>query len=85
MRVLVRSVHSSSTGGRAIGASWHGGRCLFLHRKVLRNEVTVLDDLNHRVEQEDRWKPKAKPPTWRAKCRWENSIDRVAERTRPKS
>jgi hypothetical protein len=52
MRVLLRSVHSSSTGGRAVGASWHGGCCLFLHREVLENEVMVLDDLNHRVEQE---------------------------------
>jgi hypothetical protein len=53
MRVLLRSVHSSSTGGRAVGASWHGGYCLFPHREVLENEVTVLDDLNHRVEQEN--------------------------------
>jgi hypothetical protein len=52
MRVLLRSVHSSSTGGRAVGASWHGGCCIFPHREVLGNEVTVLDDLNHGVEQE---------------------------------
>jgi hypothetical protein len=62
MRVLLRSVHSSSADGRAFGASWHGGCCLFLHREVLGNEVMVLDDLNHRVKQEDRRKPKAKTP-----------------------
>jgi hypothetical protein len=56
MRVLLRSVHSSSTGGRAVGASWHGGCCFFLHREVLENEVTVLDDLNHGVKQEGRRK-----------------------------
>jgi hypothetical protein len=54
MRVLLHSMHSSSTGGRAVGASWHGGCRLFLHREVLGNEVTVLDDLDHLVEQEDR-------------------------------
>jgi hypothetical protein len=42
----------------------------------------VLDDLNHRVEQGNKENPKAKAPTWRAKCRWEKSTGRVAERTR---
>jgi hypothetical protein len=42
----------------------------------------VLDDLDHRVEQENKRKPNAKPPTWRAKCRRENS-GWVAECTRP--
>jgi hypothetical protein len=56
MRVLLRSVHNISTGGRAVGASWHRGCCLFLHREVLGNEVMVLDDLNHRVKQENRRK-----------------------------
>jgi hypothetical protein len=32
---------------------------------VLRDEVMVLDDVNHGVEQENKQKPKAKPPTWR--------------------
>jgi hypothetical protein len=42
----------------------------------------VLDDLNHRVEQEKQAKNlKPKSPTWRAKCRWATS--RVAERTHP--
>jgi hypothetical protein len=43
----------------------------------------VLDDLNHRAEQGNSEKPKAKAPTWRAKCRWEKSTGRVAERTHP--
>jgi hypothetical protein len=33
----------------------------------------VLDDLDHCVEQENRRKPNAKAPTWRAKCRSEKS------------
>jgi hypothetical protein len=33
----------------------------------------VLDDLNHGVEQENKRKPNAKPPTWRTKCRRGNS------------
>jgi hypothetical protein len=57
MRVLLCSVHSSSTGGRAVGASRHGGCCLFFHREILGNEVTVLDDLHHRVEQENMREP----------------------------
>jgi hypothetical protein len=56
MRVLLRSVHSSSTNRRAVGASWHGRCCLFLHQEVLWNQVVVLDDLNHHVEQENKQK-----------------------------
>jgi hypothetical protein len=65
MRVLLRSMHSSSTGGRAVGASWYGGCRLFLHGEVLGNEVMVLDGLNHRVEQDDRRK-NLKPSTYLA-------------------
>jgi hypothetical protein len=43
----------------------------------------VLDDLNHYAEQGNRENLKPKSPTWRAKCRWEKSTGRVAERTRP--
>jgi hypothetical protein len=71
-RVLPRSMHSSSTRCRAVGGPWHGRRNLFLHREVLGNEVAVLNDLDHGVEQENRRKPNAKAPTWRAKCRREN-------------
>jgi hypothetical protein len=28
----------------------------------------VLDDVDHGVEQKNKQKPNAKPPTWRAKC-----------------
>jgi hypothetical protein len=86
MRVLLRSVHSSSAGGRAVGASWHGGCCLFLHWEVLGNEVTVLDDLNHGVEQEKQarnLKPSPLPGAPNVDGR--NSTSRVAECTRPKS
>jgi hypothetical protein len=34
----------------------------------------VLDDVDHGVEQENKRKPNAKPPTWRAKCRRGNSL-----------
>jgi hypothetical protein len=54
MCVLLRSMHSSSADGKAVGALWHGGCCFFLHQEVLGNEVTVLDDLNHGVKQEGR-------------------------------
>jgi hypothetical protein len=50
-------VHSSSsTRRRAVRASWHGRCCPFLHQEVLGRQVAVLDDLNHRVEQENRQK-----------------------------
>jgi hypothetical protein len=70
--VLLRSVHSSSTRRRAVRASWHRRCCPFLHQEVLGRQVAVLDDLNHRVDKKTGKKPKAKPPTWRGKCRWEN-------------
>jgi hypothetical protein len=40
---------------------WRGRRSFFLHREVSGNEVMVLDDLNHGVEQENKQKPNAKP------------------------
>jgi hypothetical protein len=52
-RVLLRSVHSSSTRRRAVRASWRGRCCPFLHQEVFRRQVAVLDDLNHRVEQKN--------------------------------
>jgi hypothetical protein len=52
-RVLLRSVHSSSTRHKAVGASWHGICHPFLHQEVLGRQVVVLDDLNHHVEQEN--------------------------------
>jgi hypothetical protein len=45
----------------AVGGPWHGRRNFFLHMEVLRNEVVVLDDLDHGVEKENRRKPNAKP------------------------
>jgi hypothetical protein len=55
-RVLPRSVHSSSTRHKAARASWHGRCCPFLHQEVLGRQVVVLDNLNHRAEQENRRK-----------------------------
>jgi hypothetical protein len=54
--VLLRSVHSSSTKRRAVGAQWHGKRSFFLHQEVFRSHAVVLDDLYHRVEQKSRRK-----------------------------
>jgi hypothetical protein len=52
---------------------WHGRRSFLLHREVFRDKVMVLDDVYHGVEQENKQKPNAKPPTWRAKGRRGNS------------
>jgi hypothetical protein len=41
--------------------------------EVFGIEVMVLDDLDHGVEQENKQKPNAKAPTWRAKYRRGNS------------
>jgi hypothetical protein len=82
-RVLQRSAHSSSTRRSVVGAPWHGRRSRFLHQEILSGQAVVLDDLNHRAEQGNREKPKAKAPTWHTKCRWEKSTARVAEHTLP--
>jgi hypothetical protein len=43
----------------------------------------VLDDLNHRAEQGNREKPKAKAPYLARQISVGKSTSRVAERTRP--
>jgi hypothetical protein len=43
----------------------------------------VLDDLDHRVEQENRRKPNAKVPYLARQMSERKSSGRVAERTRP--
>jgi hypothetical protein len=58
----VQRAHCSSRR-RAVGGPWHGRRSLFLHQEILRSHGAVLDDLDHCVEQENRQKPNAKPPT----------------------
>jgi hypothetical protein len=45
----------------AVRAPWYGRRNLFLHQEVLGNEVTVLDDLNHRAKQGNRKNLKPSP------------------------
>jgi hypothetical protein len=71
--VLPCRVHGSNTRRREVGGPQCGRRNLFLHQEVLRHEIMVLDDVDHGVEQKDKQKPNAKPPTWRAKCRRGNS------------
>jgi hypothetical protein len=83
--VLPRRAHSSSSRRRATGGLWHGRRSLFLHWEVLGNEVMVLDDLKHGVEQENKQKPNAKTPYLARQMSQRKFSGRVAERTRPKS
>jgi hypothetical protein len=71
--VLPCRAHSSSTRRREVGGPRCGRRSLFLHQEVLGHEIMVLDDVDHDVEQENKQKPNAKLPTWRAKCRRGNS------------
>jgi hypothetical protein len=58
---------------------------LFLHREILRNEVVVLDDMDHGVEQENKQKPNAKGPYLVCQMSERKISGRVAKRTRPKS
>jgi hypothetical protein len=58
---------------------------LFLHREVLRNEVVVLDDVDHGAEQKNKQKPNAKVPCLARQMSEMKFSGRVAERTRPKS
>jgi hypothetical protein len=78
-------VHSSSTRHRAVEGLWRGRGSLFLHREVLKNEVVVLDDVDHGVEQKNKKKPNAKAPYLARQMSERKLSDRVAERTHPKS
>jgi hypothetical protein len=61
--VLPRRAHSSSyTECRVAGGLWCGRGSFLLHGEVLGDEVVVLDDVNHGVEQENKQKPNAKTP-----------------------
>jgi hypothetical protein len=60
--VLPRRVHNSIPRRRAVEGPWHGRHSFFLHQEVLGNEVMVLDDLDHGVEQENKQKPNSKSP-----------------------
>jgi hypothetical protein len=62
---------------------WHGRHSFFLHWEVLGNEVTVLDDLDHGVEQENMRKPNVKAPYLACQMSERKISGRVAERTRP--
>jgi hypothetical protein len=64
---------------------WRGRRNFFLHREFLGNEVMVLDDMEHGVEQESKQKPNAKAPYQARQMSERKFSGRVAERTRPKS
>jgi hypothetical protein len=77
------AAHIAAAPGRAVGAPWHGRRSLVLHQKILRGQAAVLDDLNHRAEQGNREKPKAKDPYLAHQMSERKSSGRVAECTRP--
>jgi hypothetical protein len=81
--VLLRSAHISSTRGRAVGAPWHGRRSLVLHQEILGGQAAVLDDLNHRAEQGNMEKPKAKDPYLAHQMSERKSSGRVGECSRP--
>jgi hypothetical protein len=78
-------VHSSSTRRWVVEDLWRGRRSFFLHREVFGNEVMVLDDMDHGVEQENKQKPNAKTPYLARQMSKRKFSGRVAERTRPKS
>jgi hypothetical protein len=67
--VLSCRVHISGTWRWEVSSPWRGRSSFFLHQEVLWQGIMVLDDVDHGVEQENKQKPKAKPPTWRVKCR----------------
>ena len=80
-----RAHSSSSTKRRAAGCPWREEAAFFLHREILGNEVVVLDDVNHSVEQENKQKPNAKAPYLARQMSEREFSGRVAECTRPKS
>jgi hypothetical protein len=83
--MLSRRVHSSIPRRRAVEGPWRRRRSFFPHREVFGNEVMVLDDLDHGVEQENKQKPNAKTPYLACQMSERKFFGRVAERTRPKS
>jgi hypothetical protein len=70
---------------RAVEGPWRGRRSFFLHQEILGNEVVVLDDMDHGVEQENKQKPNAKGPYMVRQMSERKFSGWVAERTRPKS
>jgi hypothetical protein len=54
--MLLRSVHSSSARHWAVGKLWRGRSSFFLHQEIHRSLSTVLNDLHHHAEQENKQK-----------------------------
>jgi hypothetical protein len=53
-------VHNSGcTRHRKVGGPRFGRGSRLFHHEVLGHEIMVLNDVNHRVEQENKQKPKA--------------------------
>jgi hypothetical protein len=85
-RMLPCRVHiSSCTGRREVGGPWCGRGCRLLHHEVLGQEILVLDDVDHDVEQENKQKLKSLAPYLVRQMSEREFSGRVAERTRPKS
>jgi hypothetical protein len=57
--MLLRSVHISSAPHWAVGNPWRGRSSFLLHQEIIRSLGTVLNDLHHHAEQENKQKPKA--------------------------
>jgi hypothetical protein len=58
--VLLRRVHSSGRTRRGeIGGPRRGRGNRLFHHEVLGQEIMVLDDVDHGVEQKNKQKPKA--------------------------
>jgi hypothetical protein len=83
--VLPHRVHSSGcTRRREVGGPRCGRGSRFFHHEVLGQEIMVLDNMDHGVEQKNKQKPNAKPLPGMPNVGEEIS-SRVAECTRPKS
>jgi hypothetical protein len=83
--VLPRRVHSSGrTRRREVGGPRCGRGSRFFHHEVLGQEIMVLDDVDHDVEQKNKQKPKAYPLPGVPNV-GEEIFGRVAECTHPKS
>jgi hypothetical protein len=57
--MLPCSVHSISARHWAVGDLWCGRNSFFLHQEIRSSLGTVLNDLHHHAERENKQKPNA--------------------------
>jgi hypothetical protein len=53
------NVHRSNARHWAVGNLWRGRSSFFLHQEIHQSLGTVLNDMHHHAEQENKQKPKA--------------------------